>query len=139
MYTELSNNTEITRTESMYRLIIHLIDTQDEEHQQQLFLKQEQSARSYECLKSIQTPRQVISPIVASQFVDLISMRKHFLNCLQHTVAYFACTSKVDPICYKQNTSYQSLNPIQRSSTQTFLYYLKEDWTGETASKAISS
>lgn len=41
MYTELSNNTEITRTESMYRLIIHLIDTQDEEHQQQLFLKQE--------------------------------------------------------------------------------------------------
>lgn len=66
-------------------------------------------------------------------------MRKHFLNCLRHMVAYFACTSKVDPICYKQNTSYQSLNPIQRSSTQTFLYYLKEDWTGDTASKAISS
>lgn len=38
MFKDLRNNTEITQTESMFRLIIHLIDTQDEEHQQQLFL-----------------------------------------------------------------------------------------------------
>lgn len=48
-------------------------------------------------------------------------------------VAFLMCIAKVDPMLH---TKYilSILNPIQRSSTH-LSYHLKEDWTGDSASK----